>query len=311
MIRSILYLDEQKLLSFSSQVLEGHTLYSTRERMGGTRSSEEQKGPLGSGRTLSDVLTSTETSFERRVLHDHAFSILEDELSKRGMLIDANSAASTDDLVKSVSSATFIRIKAPARFVDPAKLANLLRDFNKLGEAVAYSMKHGEIAEAITLLEKQKVSLQDKSKRALLDKQIKDTKDPSLAALKMGLYQDPTFLDSLTTVTEFGYSDQIEIQQAVHGLTLSACLKRESLRESENLIMRKYSRKTEKSLVVLGVVTQTAYAASAEPPAKLVPSNMKEAFNNMIEHIAILESTLSGKLETEVVIDPIAVYASL
>lgn len=77
-------------------------------------------------------------------------------------------------------------------------------------------------------------------------------------------------------------------------------------------MIRKYSRKTEKSLVVLGLVTQTAVptnTVTAGPDFK--PANMKEAVTNMIDHIALMESSLSGKIEHEIVIDPIAVYVSL
>jgi hypothetical protein len=38
---------------------------------------------------------------------------------------------------------------------------------------------------------------------------------------------------------------------------------------------------------------------------------MKEAVTNLVNHIAVIEGSLSGKASYEVVIDPIAVYVTL
>jgi hypothetical protein len=142
-----------------------------------------------------------------------------------------------------------------------------------------------------------------------MDKRFADTAE---FAKQNGLYQDPKFLKHLALVTEFGFSDQLEVQQRVGAQLFSACLKRQYLRESEDLIIRKYSRKTEKILVVLGVVTQSQ-CASENTGDEVAPEGMtmKEAVTNLVNHIAAIEGSLSGKASYEVVIDPIAVYVTL
>jgi hypothetical protein len=307
-IRSILYLDEQKLYSLSSQVLEGLTEYLLTETSSASEESETQKGPVASGKVLADAMKRSSTSVERRVLHDHALALFEDKLLASGQVVNVvNAPGSSNQVLKS-----FIRVAAPASFIDAEKLNNLLGMFNRIGEALAYVTNNENIQAAHAALEAAKTGLKDKTKLAQLTKQAKELTDAAHLAKASGLYQDPKFLENLSLLTNFAFSDQLEVQQRVDDLLYSTPLKRDCLREPEGLLIRKYSRKTEKSLVVLGLVTQTAIPTNtktAGPDFK--PANMKEAVTNMVDHIAAMESSLSGKIEREVVIDPIAVYVSL
>lgn len=188
----------------------------------------------------------------------------------------------------------------------------LLASFNDLGEALAHVTKYSEIDTTRQEIQNIKDSVKDKTRLAELRQLEKKLTNTAELAKQGGLYQDPKFLKHLALVTEFGFSDQLEIQQHIGERLFSACLKRECLRESEDLIIRKYSRKTEKSLVVLGVVTQSQQAPetiiSESVPQKM---SMKEAVSNIVNHIAAIESSLAGKTSYEVVIDPIAVYVTL
>lgn len=308
MIRSILYLDEQKLYSLSSQVLEGLTEYLLTETNSAKETSESQKGPVASGKVLADAMKHSSTSVERRVLHDHAFALFEDKIVESGQVTDISvGAPQANQPPKS-----FVRVAAPASFIDAAKITNLLRNFNRVGEALACVTNQVEIQAALKAVDQAKVRMKDKNKLAQFTKQAKEITDPASLAKTQGLYQDPKFLENLSLLTEFAFADHLEVQQRIDDMLYSTPLKRDFLREPEGLMIRKYSRKTEKSLVVLGLVTQTAAppnTTTAGPDFK--PSNMKEAVANMIDHIAVMEATLSGKMEREVVIDPIAVYVSL
>ena len=59
MIKSFIYLDEQKMYSLSSQIFEGITEYVLSESGSENQNSESQKGPVGSGRVLADVIKSS------------------------------------------------------------------------------------------------------------------------------------------------------------------------------------------------------------------------------------------------------------
>lgn len=308
MIRSIIYLDEQKLYSLSSQVLEGLTEYLLTETSSAKEESETQKGPVASGKVLADAMKHSSTSVERRVLHDHALALFEERLIESGQVVDIqDELGSSNQTLKS-----FIRVAAPASFIDAAMLNNLLRTFNRIGEALAYVTNNESIQAAHVAFDAAKAELKDKAKLAQMAKLTKELTDAAYLAKASGLYQDPKFLENLSLLTDFAFSDQLEIQQRVDDMLYSTPLKRDYLREPESLLIRKYSRKTEKSLVVLGLVTQTAIPTNTKTAgAEFKPANMKEAVTNMIDHIAVMESSLSGKMEMEVVIDPIAVYVSL
>ena len=55
-IKSFIYLDEYKIYSISSQIFEGTTEYLMSYQESTIKREEEQKGPIGSGRTDGDVL---------------------------------------------------------------------------------------------------------------------------------------------------------------------------------------------------------------------------------------------------------------
>ena len=308
MIRSILYLDEPKFASLSSQVLEGLTEYLLTERSATSDSGTSQKGPIASGRVLADALRQVSTSVERRVLHDHAFSLFEQRLLETGQLTDVNATKPT----LPSPAPSLVRVSAPATFIDAQKLHTLLNTFNRIGEALACVTNHEAITTALAALEKAKEQIRDKAKLAELTRQTRAMVDVVALAKKQGMYQDPKFLEDLGLLTDFAFAKQIELHQTVGALLFSSPLTRDWLREPEGMLVRKYSRQTEKALVVVGLVTQSLDAVpAAAPPEGVKPSNMKAATINMLNHIAALESTLSGRSDNEVVIDPVAVYVTL
>lgn len=307
-MKSIIYLDEAKMYSMSSQIFEGVTEYVLKEVSSTKEDSEEQKGPVGSGRVLADAMKLSERSLEKRFLHDHSLSLFEERLTEL-QLVDHVDAKTGSELLIDKS---FVRVVARASFIDAAKITSLLKSFNGIGEALAHVTKYADIESTRKEIQGLKDSLKDKSKLAELRQMEKRLADTTELAKQSGLYQDPKFLKNLALVTEFGFSDQLEVQQRVGERLFSACLKRQYLREAEDLIIRKYSRKTEKSLVVLGVVTQSQRSQEGvDGDTSSESMTMKEAVTNLVNHIAAVEGSLSGKASYEVVIDPIAVYVTL
>jgi hypothetical protein len=115
-------------------------------------------------------------------------------------------------------------------------------------------------------------------------------------------------MSDLALLTKYGFSDQFEIQQLGGEVVFTSCLKREFLREKEDLLVKKYCRKTEKEIVVFGVISQAFSAFEPDINDGKDYSNMKAALTNIIEHLTLIENSISGKQENEVVIDPIAAY---
>lgn len=303
MIRSIVYLDEPKFFSLSSQIFEGLTEYLLDQKSHSEESSEAQKGPIASGRALADAMKSTQTSTEKRVLHDYAFNIFEEKLVSAGPLADITVTMAEEEVRELLSGKSFIRIRAKATFIDAVKLTSMFGEFNEVGEALAYVTGKDAVLNGLN-------ATAPNSKKAINEQKVLEAIRANARA--SGLHQDPRFLASLARLTQFGYSDQLEIQQIAAGIIFLSSVKREHLRETVDLLMRKYARRTEKEFVVLGLITQSL---SAPKPNKEgtdeKPGNMKKAIGNMINAIADVEDTFSGKGEDEVVIDPIAVYVPL
>ena len=115
-------------------------------------------------------------------------------------------------------------------------------------------------------------------------------------------------MSDLALLTKYGFSDQFEIQQAGGDMVFTSCLKREFLREKEDLLVKKYSRKTEKEVVVFGVISQAFSAFEPNIDKKPDYRNMKTGLMSIVEHLTNIENSIPGKQENEIVIDPIAAY---
>jgi hypothetical protein len=311
MIKSILYLDEAKLYSMSSQLLgdeEGSTGHVPEDVRSTEENPEGQTGPAGSGKALAHAAKQVERPSAKRLSPDHELARFEARLAELD-LVDRVDTSAAEGLVMGKS---FVRVTARANLIDAAKVTSMLASFNELGEALAHVTHYAEIEATRQEIQKIKDSAKDKARLAELRQIEKRLTDTAELAKQGGLYQDPKFLKHLALVTEFAFPDQLEVQQRIGKRLFSTCLKQECLREPKDLVLRKYSRKTETSLVVLGVVTQSQHAPEQDVD-EFAPEgfSVKEAVTNMVNHIAAIESSLVGKTSHEVVIDPIAVYITL
>ena len=96
----------------------------------------------------------------------------------------------------------------------------------------------------------------------------------------------------------------------------SANLKREYLREDEHLLVRKYSRLPEKMFVLFGTIAQDPKkpeeeGSESESTEVVAPEHIKEAVMQIVEALSGVEQSFSGKLEKEIIIDPIALYREI
>jgi len=309
MIKSFIYLDEQKMYSLSSQIFEGITEYVLSESSYENQDSESQKGPVGSGKILADVIKNSNKSTEKKFLHDYSLTVFERHLEEKGRILDLSGPSIGLEKVKaSINDFSFIKIKARAIFNDVDKITELFTEFNTIGEALAHMGAHEEIKQLKVQLDELKGQTNDRNKKSKLEAEYKRLTNISKLAKEQGLYQDPKFMSDLALLTKYGFSDQFEIQQSSGELVFTSCLKKEFLREKEELLVKKYSRKTEKEVVVFGVISQAFSANEPEIDDDLDYSNMKAALMNIVEHLANMENSISGKQENEIVIDPIAAY---
>lgn len=311
MIRNFIYLDEYKMYSLSSQIFEGITEFLINDNLTENQNSESQKGPVGSGRILADVLRAENRITEKKYLHDYSYTIFEQYLLDEKKVLEINSENAKAE-IQSFQDFSFVKVKAKATFNDINSINKTLKEFNNIGKALAHVTNFKQIEELHSQLEKSKNSIKDRNKRAIAQRQQKSLTNISKLAKDSGLTQNQKFLDDLSYLLSFGFQDQFEIQLSTDHHVFSANLKREELREPEDLLMRKYSRKTEKEFVVFGVVTQS----SSDIDLNLNDEsgeyeNIKEALMNLVAHLTNMEMTFTGRLSNEIIIDPIAVYTEL
>lgn len=310
MIKNFIYLDEDKMYSLSSQIFEGITEYVLNEDSTNNHESETQKGPVGSGKVLADVIISSSKATEKKFFHDYSFTLFENHLLAQGRVLDLTCSELTlDDLKATINDFSFIKVKAKSTFNDINKLTELFSEFNTIGEALAHMAVFEQLNELNANIDAYKQENSGKNKKSPLESEVKRLSNFKALAKENSLYQNQKFLDDLSLLTKYGFSDQFEVTQAVGSALFTTCLKREFLRENEDLLVKKYSRKTEKEVVVFGMISQAFSENEVELGAEDEDfPNMKAALLNLVEHLTNMENSISGKQPQEVVIDPIAVY---
>ena len=310
MIKNFIYLDEDKMYSLSSQMFEGITEYVLNENSSDNQESETQKGPVGSGKVLADVIISSSKATEKKFFHDYSFTLFENHLLEQGRVLDLTSSAlSLEDLKASITNFSFIKIKAKSTFNDVNKITELFSEFNTIGEALAHMEAFERINELNSELALLKQQTPDRNKKSRLEAEHKKLTNIKTLAKEANLYHDQKFLDNLGLLTKYGFSDQFEITQSIGEALFTSCLKRDFLRESEDILVKKYSRKTEKEVVIFGIISQAFSGSEVELDEEGKDySNMKAALLNLVDHLTNIENSISGKQENEVVIDPIAAY---
>ena len=313
-IKGFVYLDEYKMYSVSSQIFEGITEYLIDYQETTKGETESQRGPFGSGRVMADILKSEYRTEERKYLHDYSYTLFEQELLNNNRVIKV-SEENIHDAIESINDTGFIAVRGTAIFNDMRTIKSTMNRFNDLGEAIAYVTNFDEIQNVRDELDASVAGAGGKNTKAQLRQRLKVLNNVGKLAESAGLQQDPTFLEKLEFLLDYGYQDQFEIQMPVSGYTFSASLKREYLRDDEELLVKKYSRFSEKDFILFGTITQSLTQVMDDDDEDSVdeqsPEHLKVVIMQMVEAISGIEASFFGKLVNEVVIDPIALYREI
>jgi hypothetical protein len=307
------------MYSISSQVFEGLTDRILQIREKTEDDVEEQRGPIASGRVLADIVSQRASVTESRFLHDYAYTLFEKKLSELDRLITVS--GTVDDATKNIlKEATLVKISGPALLTDVRLVKDTVERYNEIGEALTYVSDFEQREQLKNAVEAQIREEKDKNRKARLREQKKLLSNIEASAKKKGLHLDGDFLKKLSLLLQYGFGEQLEVRIALptsagKKIEFAAPLNREYLREDDVSIVRKYSRRTQKELVLLGVATQVGEQSEEQETPKQddedEPSHMKRALLNMVKLLSAVEETFIGILENEVVIDPIAVYRTL
>ncbi len=309
MIKNIIYLDEDKMYSLSSQLFEGVTEYVLNEKNLESSTSEEQKGPISSGKIVGDILKNSERNTEKKFLNDYSYTLFEKKLIEENKVITVSYESSS--LEKSIKEKSFIKVTAKATFNDIDSIISTLNDFNRMGKAITYVTNYKDIKTVKAELSRVQKGKNERDKISGLSAELKRISDIDKLSSDQGLNFDKQLLDDLSFLLEYGLGGQLEVQMNLSNHIASANLNRNFLREPEDLVIRKYSRQTEVQFTLFGIITQYEKEQTNPPEVKEDYETLKEAIMNMVAHITNLEAAFTGRLSNEIIIDPIALYTEL
>lgn len=305
-IKSFIYLDEYKMYSISSQLFEGLTEYILSGEKESITESEQQKGSLGSGRVMGDILVKEKDSSEKRFLHDYAFELLEKELEARGKLYTPCNTDTIEDIIDK----SFIRIKGKIFFNDYKASTDTLLNFNTLGEGLGYIQyfdNSGKVKDELKELTNKAKDREQRNKVGLLKKEIDKRFEEYLKG--NGLRLDEKWLDHLKNIVLYGYKNNLEILlPAPNNILFSSVLNRDFLKENIDSLIYKYSRKSEVEFTIIGTITQIGNSRANLDDVHGEGNAFKSANRNILNILAKLEDSFTSRLENECIIDPIAIY---
>lgn len=308
-IKNIIYLDEDKMYSLSSQLFEGVTEYVLNEKSFEKSESEQQKGYINSGKIVGDILKNSERNTEKKFLNDYSYTLFEKKLIEENKVTIASDE--NCDLKKLLEEKSFIKVTAKATFNDIDSIISTLNNFNRMGKALTYVTNYEDIKSVKAELSRVQKGKDERDKISVLNAELKRISDIDKLSIEQGLNYDKQLLDDLGFLLEYGLGGQLEVQMNLSRHIASANLNRKFLREQEDLLIRKYSRQTEVQFTLFGIVTQYEKEQTSLSEATHNYATLKEAIMNMVAHITNLESAFTGRLSNEIIIDPIAMYTEL
>lgn len=288
-IRLFLYLDEYKMYSIHSQMAGGLTDYVMKHSYDDTTDSVQQKGPMSSGRAFENVLNRQEGIQEKRFLHDYSYTLFEQKLTELGKVNEISLHTTAYEDLDNISENSFVKISGQATFNDAEIILHTLKSINN-------------IQRAFNDLSGAKVSSTPKPS--------KQNREPIL---------DKKYIENLVTIIKFGYKGQFQLQIPItvgygrkeQDLIFSSIMKRELLLEKEEMIIQKYSRNSEIIFTLFGMITQSGRrqkSQQVQTTDRGGETGLKQAMMNVNTQLSKLEETYTGRLDNEVIVDPIALY---
>jgi hypothetical protein len=190
--------------------------------------------------------------------------------------------------------------------------------FNELGEAMAYVTEIGAFSEDTSPPASRGQRQRRGSNTGGRNQKLAKARE---SAKQNSMYLDPDYLGYLGTILEWGYRGGFDVSLNVAGHAFSATLQRQYFREPEDLIVKKYSRSTERDFVLVGAITQgpgvpeatdAPGAAQTDGNAGLSdPADIREGVVFVNNQLHGLETLFVGKRKNEIIVDPIALYREL
>ncbi|RJX81304.1 hypothetical protein [Pseudomonas sp. LS-2] len=310
-MRSFVYLDEYKMYSLSSQLMEGVTDFVVQESKRSESEAEEQKGPITSGQKLAEIIETTSASIEKRFLHDYAFSIFENKLLELDKVLQLSDTSTYSEISSGAVDRRIVRVKARADFLDAVDVMESLTTLADMQDAISI-VANNERREEILL---EMATLAGGSKKHA----VSELKAEFDRLSKPGIPKDVSANarlqhKNLAMVLQSGFKNRLDIAMTLDDCQVRADLKRKCLKDEEDFITKTYSRFSSVELVLLGIVTQCTDSEEQihkSDESDESDSSMAKILQNSSKALHELEGHFTrgeGKL---IILDPIAVYLEL
>ena len=134
-IKNLIYLDEYKMYSISSQLFGGLTEHVINVEHSGAEQDERQGGPFASGRTLANILKSGTSIEERRFLHDFSYTLFETALYDEGKVVNV-STLDDHNVPDAVSAASSVAVRGRTVFNDMQAIDTIVSNFKRRMSAI-------------------------------------------------------------------------------------------------------------------------------------------------------------------------------
>jgi ATP-dependent Lon protease len=304
MIKNFIYLDEQKLYSFSSQLFDGVTESLLQEKALEKEDIEESQEGSNSGRRIADVIRETSKSTEKKFLHDYSFNLFEKELINSEKLLDVTDVKVDFQDICS-SDKPFIRIRAKGKFVDNKEVQSLFEHFNEIGKAMANAKLLGKHRELESLKADNKDSKKSRELQSEIDKEMRRLTTNSNMSLPKEV------VTGINTILEQFGDDLVRFKQHIGEVEYTTCMNHTNLRDSVRSICKKYARKTAKEFIVLGTICHSHDTQEADITPISQNSSIQTHLVGMSEHLYNIEQIFGPKGDSEIIIEPIAIYTEL
>ena len=316
MIKNFIYLDDYKMYSMSSQVFGGvvHSKSSYKDVTKGA--SQNIEGIEHSD--LHEEASIIEHGFggvEYKHVHDYAYIDFENRLRKDEIIIEV-SAGNIDASVLKLSCDKFVEIRGKASLIDMNDLRYTVANHDEISKALTNVVNYSSIALIKQQMEEKIKATKDRNEKTRLNQTMKTLINEVIAKNAASNLLGKDHIKDLETLLKYGFRDQFVIRITIGPYTFWAECDTDNLREKKDLLRRRFSRFPEPEFVIVGTISQslsqTDNVVNDYATSQSVESlHMKTAIINLIEHLSAVDSSFTGRLENEIIVDPIAIYTEL
>jgi len=319
-MKDFIFLDVERLYSLYSQVFEGVADQIIKHYESSMAHGDTQEGPAGSETASKVVELSRRT--ENKFLYDHMFNRLEEELGKS--VVDASSVK-REDAREVIANALLIKIKGSAEIEDYSRLQEFIKDFNRLGDAIAYALALSTVnpVEKAELWKEIK-GTKEKRRKTQLERQLKAHDPKAIAkriAEEVGLKQDQQTLDNLMLFANKFYEDGYDITIAPSAESgypaYRAPIDKRWLRTSPRMLRSLFGSYAESNWVIVGHATY--FPGCNVPPVADKPDDlpevdedrpmMRDQYRNLFRSSQTFERMfLESQVRDEIIVCPLAIY---